>query len=309
MKRALIVIVILAAVGFGVWRVIGTRNTDTRLRASGTVEANSAKVGSTIGGRVSAVHAREGQTVAAGAPLVSLETDLLDLSLREQQALISQREADLARALKGPRDEELARGKIEWAAAETDRKRLQALYDDGVIGRREYDAAQVREATSRESLRQLQNGSRREDVAVAKAALARERERLEYLLRQRREMEIVAPFAGTIEVLDLRPGDIVGAAQPVAEVLAAEDLWLRVYVPEPQLGRVVVGQQVSVSIDSHPERSFMGTVVEIRDRGEYTPRNIQTPETRVDQVFGVKVRLEPAPEIKAGMAATVRFEE
>ncbi len=309
MKRALVVILILAAAGFGAWRVVGSRATDTRLRASGTVEANTAKVGSTIGGRVAAVHAREGQTVSAGAPLVSLETDLLDLSVREQQALIAQREADLARALKGPRDEELSRGRIEWAAAETDRKRLQALFDDGVIGRREYDAAQVREATARESLRQLENGSRREDVAVAKAALGRERERLDYLLRQRREMEILAPFAGTVEVLDLRPGDIVGAAQPVAEILSAEDLWVRVYVPEPQLGRVTLGQKVSVGIDSHPERTFSGTVVEIRDRGEYTPRNIQTPETRVDQVFGVKVVVERTPEIKAGMAATVRFEE
>ena len=108
---------------------------------------------------------------------------------------------------------------------------------------------------------------------------------------------------------ELRPGDIVGAAQPVAEILSAEDLWVRVYVPEPQLGRVTLGQKVSVGIDSHPERTFSGTVVEIRDRGEYTPRNIQTPETRVDQVFGVKVVVERTPEIKAGMAATVRFEE
>jgi HlyD family secretion protein len=70
---------------------------------------------------------------------------------------------------------------------------------------------------------------------------------------------------------------------------------------------VGLGQPVAVTVDSFPGREFRGQVVEIRDRGEYTPRNVQTAEQRGDLVFGVKVALAPAPELKAGMAAAVRL--
>ena len=76
--------------------------------------------------------------------------------------------------------------------------------------------------------------------------------------------------------------------------------------PEPQLGLVRLGDRVAVSVDTYPGRSFPGKVVEIRPQSEYTPRNVQTLEQRGDQVFGVKVAIEPAPELKPGMAATVR---
>jgi multidrug resistance efflux pump len=84
---------------------------------------------------------------------------------------------------------------------------------------------------------------------------------------------------------------------------------VRVYVPEPQLGRVRVGQKAWLKVDTFPKREFPGKVVEIRTQSEYTPRNVQTLGQRMDQVFGVKVAIEPAPELRPGMAATVRLEE
>lgn len=309
MKRLLPLLLLIAIVGFAGWRWYTAKPIDLTLSASGTIEAETARVGSTLGGRVLQVLAREGDRVAAAQPLVQLETDLVDLQIRQQQAAIAARNAELDRARTGPRSEETTRARLEWAAAQTDLGRLQPLFDQGVIGRRELDAAKVREATLRETLRLYENGTRKEDIAAAAAAVAREQEQLAYLERQRRELVIVAPYAGTLERLDLRAGDIVAAGQPVGEVLADEDLWVRVYVPEPELGRVAVGHAVSVTIDTFPERAFAGKVVEIRNRGEYTPRNIQTPETRVDQVFGVKVAIERNGELKPGMAATVRFVE
>jgi HlyD family secretion protein len=64
---------------------------------------------------------------------------------------------------------------------------------------------------------------------------------------------------------------------------------------------------VSVSVDTFPGRSFPGKVVEIRSQSEYTPRNVQTLEQRGDQVFGVKVAIDPSAALKPGMAATVRL--
>jgi multidrug resistance efflux pump len=82
-----------------------------------------------------------------------------------------------------------------------------------------------------------------------------------------------------------------------------------VYVPETQLAHVRVGQQAAISVDGLPDRSFPGRVASIRERAEYTPRNVQTLDQRADQVFGVKVTVDPAPELKAGMAALVRLSD
>jgi multidrug resistance efflux pump len=109
--------------------------------------------------------------------------------------------------------------------------------------------------------------------------------------------------------MDLRPGDLVGANQPVAKMLEPSQLWVRVYVPEPELGRVRVGQPAVLTVDTFPKREFPAKVVEIRTQSEYTPRNVQTLDQRMDQVFGVRVAVDPAPELKPGMAADVRLLE
>jgi multidrug resistance efflux pump len=109
--------------------------------------------------------------------------------------------------------------------------------------------------------------------------------------------------------MDLRPGDLVGANQPVARMLEADQLWVRVYVPEPYLGRVRLGASAMLTVDAYPKREFPGKVVEIRSQSEYTPRNVQTLDQRMDQVFGVKVAIERTPELRPGMAATVRLVE
>jgi multidrug resistance efflux pump len=308
MKRKKLVLVLalalVAAAAFLAWRVL--RREETFL-LYGTVEANLVEVGSLIGGRVERVEVVEGAQVAAGQVLVILETDLLDHQIRQQEARVAEAKAAVERAERGPRAEEVRRARINWQAAETDRQRFANLLREGVVGRRDYDRAVVAEATARETYLELERGTRPEDVAAARAALAQADAGLAYLERQRRESVVTASVAGVVEALDLRPGDLVAPNQPVATLLEEGQLWVRVYVPEPRLGRVGLGQPAAVMVDSFPGREYRGQVVEIRDRGEYTPRNVQTAEQRGDLVFGVKVTLAAAPELKAGMAAAVRL--
>jgi multidrug resistance efflux pump len=82
---------------------------------------------------------------------------------------------------------------------------------------------------------------------------------------------------------------------------------VRVYVPETQLGLVHVNQPVRVRIDTFPDQWFPGHVASVSSQGEYTPRNVQTRAQRAEQVFGVKVLVDPNPKLKAGMAAEVDF--
>jgi HlyD family secretion protein len=305
-RKAVVPVVLLLAVGgAAAWYYFLRPQETEELTLSGSIEARTVEVGSLVGGRVARVFVEEGDTVQAGQPLVAFEPDLRDLEIAEQRARIAEAGAALARTEAGPRDEETRRARIDWESAETDRKRFQALFESGVIPRREYETAQVRAAKALETLREAERGGRREDVEAARAALAREEQRLAFLERQREEMLVTAPATGIVEVLDLRPGDLVAANQPVASILEPGQLWVRVYVPETELARVRIGQEARVFVDTYPDRPFRGRVVEVRDQGEYTPRNLQTLEQRSDQVFGVKVRIEPSPDLKAGMAALV----
>jgi HlyD family secretion protein len=309
LKIVIRVLLLLAVAGGAAWWFFLRPRPDAKLVLSGSIEANTVEVGSLVGGRVQTVHVKEGDTIQAGQPLVTFEPDLRDLEISQQRAAVTQGRAELARVKRGPREEELRQARINYESAEVDRKRFQVLWEAGAVAKRDYDAAQVKAANARETLLAAQRGGRPEDVAAAEAALAQAQERLAFLERQRRELVVTAPATGIVEVFNLRPGDLAAANAPVATLLEPDQIWVRVYVPETQLGRVKIGQAAAVRVDTFPRRAFRGRVVEIRNQAEYTPRNIQTLDQRSDQVFGVKVAVDPVPELKPGMAAVVDLAE
>lgn len=307
-KRLWVIVLLIVATGGALW-YFRSRNEDDELVFSGTVEARDVEVGSLVGGRVVAVDVQEGDAVKAGQTLVRFETDLGQLQIREQRAVVDESRANLARLRAGPRREEVVRARVQAENAERERKRLKALLDQGLIPRQQYDDAATAAKTALETYRELDRGSRLEDVQAAEAALDQAEQRLAFLIRQSQETVVKAPADGIVETLDLRPGDLVGPNLPVARILEPGQTWVRVWVPEPMLGRVRVGQKAEISVDTFPGRRFSGRVVEIRQQGEYTPRNIQTLKQRMDLVFGVKVAIDPTPELKPGMSAQARFLE
>ena len=310
MKKRWLILALLAAVAGGgaVW-ASRRGGREKAFVLSGSIEARDVEVGSLMGGRVAKVLVEEGATVRAGQPLVVFETDLIDLQIAQQRAHIAQSRANLTKSIRGPRTEEIARARAAAENAERERKRQQALLASGIAGQQAYDSAATAAQTAAETLREAERGSRSEDIDAARAQLDADDRQLAYLQRQRQETTVAAPAEGVIESMDLRPGDLVGANQPVARMLEPDQLWVRVYVPEPELGRVRIGQRALLTVDTYAKREFPGKVVEIRTQAEYTPRNVQTLDQRMDQVFGVKVAIDRAPELKPGMSATVRLLE
>ena len=304
MKRAVIPILLVVGLGAFLFFRLRDRGEDA-LVLSGSIEARDADLGPLIGGRVAQVLVDEGDEVRAGQPIARLEADLIAPQVEEQQAAVAEAKAELERALHGPTREELARARINYEAAETDRRRMEGLLNAGAISQQQYDASAVKAATAKETLKEAEHGTRAEDIEAARAMMRRQEERLKLLERQLEETEIRAPSDGVIQSIDIRPGDLVEAGRPVARLLEPNQLWVRVYVPEPLLGSVRRGQAAWVTVDTWPNRKFPGRVVEISDRAEYTPRNVQTMEQRSDQVFGVKVAVDPTPDLKPGMAALV----
>jgi multidrug resistance efflux pump len=297
---------LVAVVAIGTWLLRNAARGSPPLVLYGTIEAEDVRVGSLTGGRVLEVRAAEGSVVAAGDTLVVLDPELLDLQISEQEARVAEARASFARAEAGPRTEQVERARIEADAAETERRRQEGLLAAGSIGQREYDNAVVAANVARQTWLEASRGSRVEDVAQARAALASAEGRLAYLRRQREESVVTAPGPAVIQLLELRPGDLVAAGQPIAQMLEPGQLWVRVYVPEPSLGLVSTGQSARITVDTFPDSAFAAHVVEIRQEAEYLPRNVQTLDQRSDQVFGVKLVLDSAEEakrLKPGMAA------
>jgi multidrug resistance efflux pump len=193
-----------------------------------------------------------------------------------------------------------ARGRYEAARAKKDLL---------VAGNRAEDiceaAADWWSAASKYNL--LLEGTREEDKREAEARLAQSEAKLREIRANLREARVTVPKKAVIEVLAVRKGDLVPPNQPILRVLYAEDLWVKVYVPETQLGQVRLNQKVDVTIDSYPDRRFEGTIMQIASISEFTPRNVQSADERRHQVFGIKVRVDNAYGIfKSGMAAEVQ---
>jgi len=309
MKRGLLLALVLVLAAAAAAWTFAARRKEKPLVLSGTIEARDVEIGSLFGGRVQRVLVDEGARVTAGQSIVQFETDLIDLQILQEKAKVAQAKAALTKSVRGFRTEEVASARAQAENAERKRLRQKAMLQQGIVGQQAYDAAETAARTSEENYRELERGNRPEDIDAARATLEAEERQLGYLERQKTESLVKAPADGVIESMDLRPGDLVAPNQPVAKMLEPSQLWVRVYVPEPELGRVRVGQRASLTVDTFPKRDFPGRVVEIRTQSEYTPRNVQTLDQRMDQVFGVKVVVDPTPELKPGMAATVRLEE
>lgn len=304
LRRAVPLVVLSIAIA-AVLLYMRKQNEPKPLVLGGTLEARTVNVGSLVGGRVVRVHVDEGNRVVPGQTLVTLETETIDRQIAEQQASIAAARAQLAKAIAGPRDEELRKAS---AVAENDareERRIAALYREGIVAKALYEDAATKAKTSREDARLLSEGTRREDIDAARAQVAVQEGRLASLQKQRAETVVSSSVAGVVQSFGLRPGDLVAPNQTVAEILEADQLWVRVYVPETLLGHVQVNMPVRVRIDTFPNEWFRGRVATVSSEGEYTPRNVQTRAQRAEQLFGVKVLVDRNPRLKAGMAAEV----
>lgn len=286
-----------------------TAGDSSRARSvSGTIETDEVRAASRYGGRVEKILAAEGDALKPGQMIVEL--DAAELRAKRDQAA-----AQLAEFEAGPRQDEIDAAKHDWEAlvataaqAQLDAKRANELFAQKTISDTEHDQALARASTLDKNVAAAKSrydlllaGTRAERLAQARAQLAE-------LDAQLLEMKIAAPSDCVLEVLSVKVGDVLAANQDAATLLLTNHLWVRVYVPEPWLGHIPLGEKVAVRVDSDPGEDFSGVVEQIARAAEFTPRNVQTIGERIKQVFGIKVRLDnPEGKLRAGMAADVTF--
>lgn len=233
----------------------------------------------------------------------------LEAALAEQK----QAQEDFDRAAEGYRTGVAGLAEYQNSLGARDRTRAKAQaakasLDLMLAGSREEDVAEAEAELARFTAQYdlLRRGTRDEDKAAAAAAVAEAAAQLSEAETNLRETQVVAPERCVVEVLAVRPGDVVPAGQAVARVLRADDLWVKAFVSATELGRLKLNQAVEVAVDSHPGKRFTGQVIQISSVSEFTPRNVQSPDERQHQVFAIKVRVaDPNGVFKSGMAADV----
>lgn len=286
--------------------------------------------------------------VEAKANLERMERGNRPEEIAEASAQASAARAALEEARNGPRPQELDQARADYAAAQADAanaesfyRRMEKLIQSDTISRQQFDdardkrdAAQQRAESARQRLALLQagtraedlraaedryhqaeaarvlavKGSRREDIDAARGRLGEAEAQVAQLDADLREAELASPADAVVEVVSVRPGDLIPAGRIVMSMLEASELWVKIYVPETDLARVRLGQRATIRVDSLG-RSFSGNVEQIASQAEFLPRNVQTRDDREHEVFGVKVRVDNSQGLlKSGMSATVRLQ-
>lgn len=284
------------------------------------------------------------QVWAASAALAELEAGSRPEEIARAEADVWQAQARLDELLAGSRPQEIAaaeatvqRAKVEAARWQVEYERQKGLYRKGIIFAQEYDVTQTNYETAKarlqeaeEHLKLVREGPRKEQIAQARAALRQAKEQLALVQKEPRQETIeqararlqqakeflalaetrlsyttlTSPLNGVVLSENVESGEYVSAGTPVVTVGDLENVWLRAYINETDLGRVKLGQHVQVTTDTYPGKIYEGRVSFISSEAEFTPKSVQTEAERVKLVYRIKIVIaNPQQELKPGMPA------
>jgi HlyD family secretion protein len=237
--------------------------------------------------------------------------------LAQVQAAVDMAQIDADRAHRLLAAEAIAKAEADaldtaLRSTRAERDAQQHVLDEVLAGARAEQKVQAgaRAAEADAAAKLVIAGARVEDLRAGEAQVAAAKARVDQLDVTIGELAIRAPSAARVEALDLRPGDILAPNAPAAELLEDGQLYVRIYVPETEIGHIKVGDTVPITVDSFGDRTFDGKVEHIDDKGEYSPRNLQTADERADQVFATRIGLaDGKSELRAGMAAFIHVKK
>lgn len=327
MKRVipiLILAVALVAAGFYLYpRLTRKPAPQTQIVLSGNIEAHESLVSFKVQGRIVALPIEEGQQVERGALLARLEDADRLQRVRVDEAGVGVRQSGLALTLAGSRQQEIRAleqnvidAQAELEQRKTDAQRAQNLFAKDEVSAQDRDLAatavkraQAGYQSARERYSQAVEGSRKEDIAIARANLKQAQASLGLSRIDLTYTVLRAPESGVITVRQAELGEVVSPGSPVVTVADLDHVWLRAYITETDLGRIRLGQPVSVTTDSDPGKQYAGRIAFIASSAEFTPKSVQTYRERVTLVYRIKIDIDNANHaLKPGMPADAHID-
>jgi len=320
MKRILLILFIVVAIA-GLVFYFYTRDQkgpDNLIKISGNIEATEVNVGFKISGRIMSLSVQEGDWVEKGKVLATLDEEDLRQRLDVARATLRSAQARLSKLLAGSRPEELREAEAALRQAQydfenkrTQYERFKPLYERAVIAKDAFDNAETAFKVSkaavdraRENYQLVKEGPRKEDIEDARFQVEQARASLKLAETQMSYTTLYSPLSGVVLVKSSEIGEVVNPGTSVLTIADIENVWLKGYIPETDLGRIKWGQEAIVTTDMYPQKEYRGRISFISSQAEFTPKNIQTEKERVTLVYRIKVDLpNPARELKPGMPA------
>jgi HlyD family secretion protein len=322
MKIVLIIVPVLLAIGAG-WYWHHQEPPSNELTLQGNVDIRQVDLAFNASGRITDILVREGDRVKAGQLLGKLDTQRIHLSLAQIEAQENAQREVLKRMVAGSRPEEIREARALRDAASATLSDADAYYRRQVelasrhfVSRQQADnakfsrdKAEAQLKAAEEALRLLEIGPRKEDIAASRASLASQEAAAAVLQHDIKEGELHAPSDGIIENRILEPGDMASPQKAVFTLALTDPVWVRVYLPEADLGRVPAGVKAFVHTDSHPEKAYRAYVGYVSPSAEFTPKSVETTEIRASLVYQARVFVcEGKEELRQGMPATVTIQ-
>ncbi len=322
MNKRILVPLVLVAVGVigAVWwfQFRRTEAFANRVFISGNIEATEVDLSFRIGGQIKRLLIEEGDRVEAGKVVAELDTDTLMAQKGAAEAEIANARAVLDELEEGTRKEVIEASRAAAKAAESRMFNARAEYErylpllkEGAVSKSVFDTKEMtyRVATedynnAKERLVELEVGPRQEQIRAARARLERATWEHKRILLDLQHSILDSPVNAVVLTKANELGEVVLPGATVATVAAIDEVWLKGYIGERYLGRVKLGQLAEVTTDSYPGKTYLGRVTFISPRAEFTPKNVQTHEERIKQVYRVKVTIPNLhQELKIGMPA------
>jgi len=327
MKRVipiLLLVTALAAAGFYFYpRFTRKPAPQTQIVLSGNIEAHESLVGFKMQGRIVELPIQEGQQVEEGALLARLEDGDSRQRVRMDEASVGVRESNLALTLAGTREQEVRalQQNVLDAQADLEQKRIdferaKNLFAKDEVSAQDRDLAatalkrtQAAYQATQERHNEALEGSRKEDIAIARANLKQAQANLGLSRVNLGYTVLRAPAPGVITVRQAELGEVVSPGSPVVTLADLDHVWLRAYIAETDLGRIHFGQPAIITTDTHHGKQYQGRISFISSTAEFTPKSVQTYKERVTLVYRIKIDVDnPNHELKPGMPADAHID-
>lgn len=324
--RKLIILCLVAAALVGGWAWQTHRQTTAPEQNAfyGNVDIRQVALAFDNMGRIRELTVEEGDRVSKGQVLGVLDTRMLELQVAAQQAAVDAQRQAVLKLENGARPQEVAQATAQLALvqatqtlADQDLSRIEQLFvsESGAASQRSLEqaqaqaqAAQASTAQAQAALDLVQAGARPEDIAQAQAQLRGAEAQLDLLRHSLSLAELVAPDDGVVRARLRQPGDMVNANVPVFALAITEPKWVRIYVSEPDLGRLAPGAAAQVLADGNPT-PVSGQVGYISSVAEFTPKSVQTEELRSALVYEVHIIVDDRDDrLRLGQPVTVYLE-
>ena len=317
-----IIVLLIASSGYYYYRYI--YNHETKLTASGTIEVTKYEITPRLAGYIRNLQLKQGDTVAKDQLIAQLDRNDIKYQSDSSWQAVEAAKAKLLDLQTGAREQEIAmaQAQIDKASANVtqsraDFERAQKLFAVGGISKQELDLAQKTFDVANEdynsaiaNLDLLKAGTRTDQIAEQQAQVQMLTAQAEANKSIAKDVDIYSPSDGIIISKNFENNEYIAQGNSLLTIADLSDCWIRVYISTADLGKISLGQKVSLYVDAFPDEKFTGSIVEINDQAEFTPRQSITQDERANMVFGVKIQLPNDDyKLKAGMPGDVIFDD